>query len=70
MFDPYCRRCGCRVLVTPSQFVEFASDELGVTVKWRCTCGALGTDVSGRPGAGRQPTRSSRGLGDAKVHPG
>lgn len=60
MLDPYCRRCGCRVLVTPAHIVEMTTDELGVTVRWRCACGESGTELLGRPAAGRPRTRSAQ----------
>ncbi|MGI9538608.1 MAG: hypothetical protein ACR2N6_00490 [Miltoncostaeaceae bacterium] len=60
MLDPFCWRCGCRVLVTPAHIVEMSTDECGVTVRWRCACGELGTELVGRPAAGRRPTRSAQ----------
>ena len=65
MIDSFCPSCGCRVLVTPRQMIEMTTDELGIKVTWRCTCGALGTETTGRPSARRPRTRSiaTRGAG-------
>jgi hypothetical protein len=54
MFDVHCPSHGCRVLLGPRSIRTIENDVDGVSVQWRCHCGATGTERFGR-----RPARSS-----------
>jgi hypothetical protein len=49
MFDVYCPRHGTRVLLGSRSIESVVNTVDGITVQWRCRCGATGTLTTGRP---------------------
>jgi hypothetical protein len=57
MFDVHCPSHGCRVLLGPRSIRAVENDADGVSVHWRCHCGAIGTERLGRRRVGGAAAR-------------
>jgi len=48
MFDIYCPRHQSRVLLGSRSIESIVNTSAGIEVRWRCRCGATGTELTGR----------------------
>jgi hypothetical protein len=51
MFDVFCPRHGRLVLLGPRNIVALENTTDGIVLRWRCRCGATGTELLGAPRA-------------------
>lgn len=54
MFDAWCSRCQCRVLLWASNLEALQPGAAGITVFYHCQCGEPGVEVLYRAGTPEQ----------------
>ena len=55
MFDVFCSACSHRRLVFPNQVLGLVNTPNGISVRYRCWCGAHGVWTTGRHEAAAVP---------------
>lgn len=48
VFDVYCPTHDSRMLLGPRSIVQLDNTSDGIVIGWRCSCGAIGTELLGR----------------------
>ena len=58
MYAPHCPRHGTRVLLSLDA-IEVTNTAAGIEVRWHCSCGHVGRQLTGAPTAAPAPAAAS-----------